>query len=90
MLSCTVMISSEHLQFAHQFALSLNELAVKDAEADAPPSVFKQHYLELLETAMATGELDHYHENAYIDPDSGILCVKLGLAVPRVMPVLLS
>lgn len=79
------MIIPAHVEkFGVDFTRMLAEIAHADTEAAVPPSMFKKHYRELLATAMATGELDHYHEDLYVDPDSGILCVKLGLAVPAI------
>lgn len=63
--------------------VALEDISRPLVQALVQPSVFKQQYDALLATALATGELDDYHDDWYIDEDTGLLAVKLCLSVPR-------
>lgn len=69
--------------FIGKLNLALLGIAERDQAAEVPVTVFKQHYLELLETAVLTGELADFSEHVHIDPETGLLVAHIGLAVPE-------
>jgi len=78
------MAADDHVdKFIGKLRLSLEEVTRPLLESEAPPSMFRRHYNEVLMTALATGELSDYHDNWFIDEETGLLAVKLCLQVPR-------
>lgn len=65
------------------FCASVDSITHADLKVNAPISMYKRHYTELLETMRATGELDGYGHDMYVDPDTGLLCAGFRLRLPQ-------
>jgi hypothetical protein len=77
------MFPDDFRNFLSRLEESMLRITKENIEADAPASICKARYIELLETMRACGELDDYEDSYYIDPATGILCARVSLRIPR-------